>query len=212
MTLSQQAQTIKQSHLHAVSIEDRIRDLHRTGSTVTTINSATKDSGSAGPLENPLEVWIRNVRLLSGYADENPELMIPHITLLHEQDWLDIARGEFTSEADFKIALGKLRDLARRKAAPEIGHALKAAIKAADGRIPNSPRDLIPYLPVGFNVAILDQMIIDPSGPVDERVPTSRFVLFERPVDALDQPLVFNSMGATAPRAAMIREGTVISK
>lgn len=212
LTLSQTVQASDRANALVAAREKEMGELRRSLMTVTTEEPAAGASGNNGPGEKHLDVWIQKVRLISDFAARHPELMVPQIALLQEQDWLDIARDKLESEADFKSALAKLRDLGRRRAAPVIGNALKTAINAANGRIPDSPRDLIPYLPTGFNPAVLDRMIIDPAGPIDERIPTRRFVLMERPVDASDRPLMFNSFGSHDWPQHLASERTTVPK
>lgn len=162
---------------------------------VSAASARPDTSGTDDPLGSPLRVWIQKVKSLTRFSAKHPELMIPQMDLLREEDWLDVTRNKLQTEADFRAALASLRSIARRRAARDVGDALKAVVKAAEGRPPGSPRDLIPYLPAGFNSDILDRMTVDPLGPIDERHPRMRYVLKEQPVDAWDQPLAFHTFG-----------------
>lgn len=161
------------------------------------------------PLENAIASWIARVRLLSTYASKYPEWRIRQMDLLTDDDWLSATRGKLESEADFLKALGSLRWWARKKTATEIGSALKAAL--AGGLTLASPRDLLPYLPTGFDPAILDQMQLNV--PVNGQSPLapSTYLLVDRPVNRWDPYFMFDANGNWGARSNTPSEHYTIS-
>lgn len=163
------------------------------------------------PLENGIESWIAKVRLLTKYANKHPEWQIRQMDLLDEDDWLNATRGRLESEADFRTALGSLRFFARKKTAAEIGSALKTALQ--DGLTLSNPRDLLPYLPSGFDPAILDQMQVNGTAQTTGQVPLASpaYLLVDRPVNRWDPFFMFGADGNWAARSNTPSEQNTIS-
>ncbi len=116
--------------------------------------------------ENALEVWLGKQRRLADFLARNPNLYIPQMEVLTAEDWLDATKvQEFDTEAAYRKALGALRGKARSKFSPQIAEAIKEAI-AAIGQAPTDPLVVAPYLPPGFNIDILKQLEVNPSGEV----------------------------------------------
>lgn len=133
--------------------------------------------------------------------------------VLTAEDWLDATKvQEFDTEAAYRKALGALRGKARSKFSPQIGAAIKQAAVAI-GQAPTDPLAVAPYLPPGFNIDILKQLDVNPSG----EVPLLRsiggagpkYIFADRPVDIWDGTHFYNTEGGFVIRGASFASGEV---
>ncbi len=177
----------------------RLKDVTEEASKLRGLLAEVTPPASDEVFENALDAWIGKVRRLADYLSGHPGIRIPQMDRLTASDWLDVvkdANGSLDTEADFREALGKLRGLARQKVAPEIGKALVEAIAQNNGKLPDDPRSLAPYLPAGFNPAILDEFLMNPSGEIPGLKTQQRFVLIDKRVDDLwDATMFYDTAG-----------------
>jgi hypothetical protein len=150
------------------------------------------------------------IHRLNAYLDKHPERRISQINLLTAADWLDATKEvKLDSEADLRKALGKLRGMARQKTAGDVGKALAQAMAANGGEVPANAQALAPYLPAGFDSAILQQLAINPSGAIPGLRELGggkpQFFLVDKPVDDLwDATLFYDKDGNRGMRSASV--------
>lgn len=157
---------------------------------------AATPSPADRPFENALELWIGKVAKLSAYLVQHPNLRIPQMDGLNPENWLDVTKDlNLACEADYRKALGTLRGKARNNISKELGKALKLAFEANQGKPLSDPQALAPYLPAGFNPAILQQLAINPSGKIPGLVSSGMFVLVDKPVDLWDATIFYSKEG-----------------
>lgn len=92
------------------------------------------------------ELVSRADRLKQSFA-ANAGLKIPELALLKDGDWLDIARERpLGTDADMRASLARIRSLAKSKLTSPLIRALSAYVKANEGRLPVTARDLQPLI------------------------------------------------------------------
>ncbi|HWA07835.1 MAG TPA: hypothetical protein VG838_00055 [Opitutaceae bacterium] len=184
--------------------------------------SKTADKESANPnssandaaFENALDAWIDKARRLSRYLETHPERKIPQLSLVTPQDWLEVTKDkDLESDADYREALGNLRGIARRKAAPTVTAALRQAVMENHGEAPSSLQALTPFLPADFDPACLQQLAVNPSGAIDglrEIGGKPTFFLVDNAVDLWDGTLFYAADGGYGSHAAKPRQQSAI--
>lgn len=107
--------------------------------------------------EDELMQWIGKVQQLSDFLTGHPEWRISQMDSLTENDWLDVTKDtDLKTEADYRKALARLRELARKTTMREVSKAIKKASVANEGEPFSSLADLLPFLPDGFDVTTLE--------------------------------------------------------
>ncbi len=145
--------------------------------------------GSDAALGFEITEWLRRVSAIRHAAKDRPELSIPEMRLLTDEDWIQAAQGfsSFTqtvstdgveTTVDFEPNLATLREKARRAFMAEFSHGLeKYRLDHADA-LPESFADLAPLLPA-IDAAMLARY--------DIAVEKNRFSAAEKPEAAVDQ-------------------------
>ncbi|MBL9188156.1 MAG: sigma-70 family RNA polymerase sigma factor [Opitutaceae bacterium] len=125
------------------------------------------------------------VALLRQLFVELPAQSLPELRLLAPVDWADVARAhELDSAADIRVALAKLRSLARRKFATHLQAALRRFSAATDGTLPHDIAQLAPHLDAPADAEMLARYELTRGrklGDADEKLlhekPTSDMLL-----------------------------------
>jgi hypothetical protein len=93
---------------------------------------------------------------LNWHLQRMPEKKIPELQLLTENDWLSVAKEvSLQSEADVRLALCELRNVAKHKFATYALQAVDNFIAANNGQMPTDVSQLKPY----FEVPVEDEML-----------------------------------------------------
>jgi RNA polymerase sigma factor (sigma-70 family) len=157
-------------------------------------------------IESALESWFSKIDKLTAFLKRHPEWRIPQMDSLTANEWLDVTKDHsLDSDADFRQALGELRQKARIKYFPEIEKALSAALAANGGHVPNDIQALAPFLPPGFNLDILLQLRLNPSGEVPGLViegSHSQAYVTDVPVDLWDGAVFYGPGGGERSASA----------
>jgi hypothetical protein len=157
-------------------------------------------------IESALELWFSKIDKLTAFLKRHPEWRIPQMDSLTANEWLDVTKDHrLDSDADFRQALGELRQKARIKYLPEIEKALAAALAANGGHVPNDIQALAPFLPPGFKLDILLQLRLNPSGEVPGLVilgDRSRAYVTDVPVDLWDGAVFYGPGGGERSASA----------
>ncbi len=125
--------------------------------------SAAEASAS---LQSTAKSWLDRVGLLKQRLEEAPDSKIPELQLVTEQDWLNAARGELTSEADYRRALSTLRSAGENKFASMLKKALTGYLRANNGQFPTDLAQLQPYFDAPVDGPMLQRWEIAPARTV----------------------------------------------
>jgi len=116
---------------------------------------------------NPATSWQNRADQLRQLLAQLPEMNIPEIAALAtEEDWLEAAKNEMTTEGDYRRALSRLRTLAVQRFIPFASQALKQYLDSHGGAFPTDPAQLQPYLKQPLNPAIWQRYDVQPASNV----------------------------------------------
>ncbi|MCI0744281.1 MAG: sigma-70 family RNA polymerase sigma factor [Verrucomicrobia subdivision 3 bacterium] len=112
-------------------------------------------------------VWKNRVNQLKQYLEQSPTAKIPELQLVTEQDWLNAAKGNLNTEADYRRALSALRASAENKFITTLLQpALKEYGRANNGQFPADLSQLQPYFKSSVDAAILQRWEVAPAATV----------------------------------------------
>ncbi|MDQ8202242.1 hypothetical protein [Pelagicoccus sp. SDUM812003] len=132
------------------------------------------------PENSVLGDWLKRVERLSDFLRANPSLAIPEMGNLTPNDWLDVTKfRSIETDADFRIALAKLRQIAKMRQAEAIQHAFAQYLKDSDGELPADSSELLAYSNGAFDQTIIERYQINPSGKIPESPHASTLILVE---------------------------------
>lgn len=133
-------------------------------------------------LESTLDRWLTRVDSLRQRLGQNPQMQVPELKYLTEEDWLLVAFGEsLSTDAEFRKAFERLRTRAKMNFGRTLSAGLKAYAAANNDLLPLDIRQLAPYIPAdddaaldrykliatGTLIANRNSSIIEERGPVD---------------------------------------------
>lgn len=149
--------------------------------------------------ETAAKSWLSRVSLLKQRVDQMPNSKIPELQFLTERDWLDAARDDLESEAEYRKAMSRLRNAAEGKVSKLLQTALNQYLRANHSQLPTNLAQLRPHFELPVDDAILQRWEIAPA----ERVPNVRlggdWIVTQKgpPADEeYDQRLVFGPFGS----------------
>lgn len=149
--------------------------------------------------EDELDSWLAKEHALYAYSGKHPEYRIPQLDLLTAIDWLDVSAGKMDTEADYRRALARLRLAGKEKTEIGIASALTQAIAANGGKPPTDTSALLPYLPAGYDPAILAELKVNPSGMTPGLKttdgPAQTFYIVDKEVDIWDGAIYYSPAG-----------------
>lgn len=138
-------------------------------------------------IDGELSSWLASVDRLSKFQDINPQFGIPEMDTLKATDWLGVTNNSsLETEADYRLALSKLRMIAKSNFAQNIHQALESYQEDHNGDSPQQPSELLAYSDGTLTAEILEryQMGFDEEHPVN--INGEKAILFEKnPVDDL---------------------------
>lgn len=135
-------------------------------------------SSSAEP--NVLSDWLERVEHLSSYLSANQSLAIPEMENLTPSDWLDVTKFRtIETDADFRIAIAKLRQIAKQRQADPIHQAFLRYLEDSNGELPAKSNELLAYSNGAFDQSIIERYRINPTGKLSEHSHTSDAYLVE---------------------------------
>ena len=109
------------------------------------------------------------VALLRQLFTELPAQSLPELRLLAPSDWVEVARAhELDSTADIRVALAKLRSIARKKFAAPMQTALRRFTEGTGGVLPTDIAQLAPYLDAPADAEMLARYELTRSGKLGE--------------------------------------------
>ena len=109
------------------------------------------------------------VALLRQLFTELPAQSLPELRLLAPSDWVEVARAhELDSTADIRVALAKLRSIARKKFAAPMQTALRRFTEGSGGVLPTDIAQLAPFLDAPADAEMLARYELTRSGQLGE--------------------------------------------
>ena len=127
--------------------------------------------------------WAGRVALLKQRLAQTPEAAIPELRYLTDEDWLKAARGQLDSEADYRRALGALRNTAENIFATTIRSALKTYLNANGGKMPADMSQLQPYFDPPADEAALQRWEVAPAKTIPLNMHTDVIITQRAAVD-----------------------------
>ena len=142
--------------------------------------------------------WHTRVELLRQHLEQNPQAGIPELKFLTEYDWLEAAKDDLKTDADYRRALNRLRVAGETHFIDsQLQPALKIYVAANHGQFPSNLAQLQPFFQPPVDEAILQRYEIVPH----EKVPDAHWggdwvVTQKKPVDKdYDRRLVVGAEG-----------------
>lgn len=113
--------------------------------------------------ESSAKSWVNRVGQLKQQLEQNPAAMIPELKFVTEQDWLNAARDELITDADFRRALSTLRTAGERKFSSMLKKALTGYMRSNNGQFPTELTQLQQHFDSRVEDAILQRWDIAPA-------------------------------------------------
>lgn len=112
------------------------------------------------------QVLQAKVNKLKQRLEQMPDLKIPELQLMNDQDWLAFVKDiKLENDADYPEALGRLRQFAKeKKLVPVMSRALRYYARANDNQAPADISQLEPYFQSPLDTAILARYQLLQSG------------------------------------------------
>jgi hypothetical protein len=120
-----------------------------------------KGSGSAGDVSKAVS-WQSRVKQLKEKLEQIPGARIPELQFLTDEDWLNAARNDLKTDADFRRALSALRTAGESKFESMLQPALKAYSRANNGQFPTDVAQLQPFFTSPVDPALLQRWTVMP--------------------------------------------------
>lgn len=111
--------------------------------------------------------WLSRVGQLKQRLAQDPTAKIPELRFVTEQDWLNAAREELHTEADYRRALSTLRSAGESQVASMLKKGLTGYMRDNSGQMPTDLAQLQPYFDSPVEDAILQRWEIAPAATVE---------------------------------------------
>ena len=145
-------------------------------------SSPTRESSVTEARRAEVKNWLASVKHLKRLLEQRPELAIPEMQLLTNDDWLRVAKqAEVDTDDHLRKALATLRDTAKGKFSPQLAVAFTKFMNATNGQMPSTALALAIYFEKPVDVAIFQRYemrtsdtVTDPANPywaIRERAP-----------------------------------------
>ncbi|MCI0350640.1 MAG: hypothetical protein L0Z53_14545, partial [Acidobacteriales bacterium] len=132
-------------------------------------------------------LWVKRVSQLKERLEQWPEKKIPELQFVTEEDWLNAAKGNLNTEADYRRALSSLRAAGENKFITTLLRpALKEYGRANNGQLPADLSQLQSYFKSPVDEAILQRWEVAPAETVKALGLGGDVIITQRaPVDEL---------------------------
>ncbi len=147
-----------------------VSELARLRAEVSRVRSqelAHSKNNSSDTTESSAKSWMNRVSQLKQRLEQNPSAKIPELRFVTEQDWLDAAKHELKTEADYRRALSNLRRAAEQKVVPMLKEALTGYLQSNNGSFPTDLAQLQPYFKPPLDDAVLQRWEIAPASTIE---------------------------------------------
>ena len=123
-------------------------------------------------LEGTLATWIARANRRQAFIATRPDLAIPELRLLSNDNWAEIAsKSPPGVDAGSDVALREALALARKTAedlfAPQVQRALNAFLRSSGGFLPDSLYQLLPYFESPISPVLLSRYHLLQTGKLD---------------------------------------------
>jgi hypothetical protein len=116
--------------------------------------------------------------------EKTPNAKIPELQLVTEQDWLNAAKGELNTDADYRRALSAVRGAGEAKIGAMMQKALRGYMQANNKQVPTDIGQLQSYFDAPVDDAILQRWEIAPAKTVSNlRMGGDIIITQKAPVD-----------------------------
>jgi len=155
---------LRQLQNEQAAVERQIDDASRTLAT-----RIARTAGSDAPPEPEMQAWLARVKQLKQLATQRPELRIPEMALLTEENWFVAARNAgFADDDAIRTALGDLRARAKANFAGLLLTALKDYADANSDLLPTDPAQLAPFFETPVDPAIFSRYEMRQKGKLSD--------------------------------------------
>ncbi|MEY4488596.1 MAG: hypothetical protein RIQ79_1104 [Verrucomicrobiota bacterium] len=160
-------QTAADRH-HAASLAELAAENTRLHSTVTEA-AADASAVAQDPAVPAMAAWLERVQSLRSHLQTHPELGIPELKLLKEEDWLDAAKSPLDRPDQFRRACAQLRGQAESRFAQLAHDALQKYAAAHAGHSPSTTDELAGWFKDPVDPAMLDRWTMLPANDPEVR-------------------------------------------
>ena len=140
-------------------------ELLRLRAEIARLKAAAAESGKDSA--SGAQSWLSRVNQLKQRLERDPAAKIPELQFVTEQDWLNAARGDLQTEADYRRALSTLRSAGESKVASLLKQALTAYMRGSGGQFPTDLSQLQPFFSAPVDDAVLQRWEIAPVATVE---------------------------------------------
>jgi flagellar biosynthesis GTPase FlhF len=116
---------------------------------------AQNAAAASDPTQAALMSWLDRVSRIKMRLSENPNLQIPEMQYLNDQDWLNSSRANLNTDEDYRKALGQLRDAAESAFQKMLSSALTKYLTANNQQFPTDLSQLQSYFDTPVDDSIL---------------------------------------------------------
>jgi RNA polymerase sigma factor (sigma-70 family) len=132
------------------------------GETTVLRNAASQAND---PFVQQALTWKANETKLRKLFADHPELRVPELALVSDDQWFSIAKNaDLNSETGIRKAESEARHAAKNNFMPDLSGALEKFVKANDDFLPTDLNQLQPYFAQPVDPAILDQYKLTATG------------------------------------------------
>ncbi len=150
--------------------EEEVAARSRLKSIEAQIDSRLASAGTDAALESRLRSWQANLDQLRQTLRQRPNLAIPELQLLTDEDWFDAAtKAKLDSDDDVRRTLASLRTKATDLMGDKLRTALNAYLKASDDILPDRIDQLLPFFDPPIASAWLDRYELLQTGKLIDR-------------------------------------------
>jgi hypothetical protein len=137
------------------------------------------------PDGSTMKSWLARVNKLKARLEQTPGAKIPEFSYLTEQDYLDAAKEDLNTDADYRRAMSNLRNAAESEfTGKELQPALRQYAQANNGQFPTDINQLQPYFNPPVDDSVLQRWQVASQSPLPGVDVGSGMLTQVAPVDA----------------------------
>jgi hypothetical protein len=140
-------------------LKDDAAELSRLREEAAQSNAA----GQVNAAQSAAESWLERVAELKERLEQTPNAKIPELQFVTEQDWLNAAKRELKTDADYRRALSEMRSAGENKFSWMLFKAIDAYRRGNNRQSPTDLAQLLPYFDSQVDDAILQRWTMLPS-------------------------------------------------
>jgi RNA polymerase sigma factor (sigma-70 family) len=161
------------------------RDLDLRGTEESRHRLAALSARSPVDLATEMEMnaWTDRVARLRQLSSQRPDLSIPELQLLPDDDWFRTARAlQLETEDQIRDTFATLRHRAENAFINQLRRALRSYLDAHDGTLPENTRELAPFFDPPIEPAALDRYKMVAHGKLAD-LRSDKVIKQESPID-----------------------------